>query len=310
MTSLQSRPWIPTFGGMTSLRSRPWIPTFGGMTSIGLWRLVAVSVVITGTPLSVSAQVSMSMRAQDLGINAAIGAATATVWSLARGRGFKRAVLQGLIGGATIGVGRQVAASPFSGSGFAGRELSAVGISALTSAGSDHTTLSFPVGPVELQLTDGKEFDWRVNATYAVAAVVNSVSRTTHIDPTLSLYSGTFVFRDNRETLHTSNGEARGSEFFGGIKIAKSAFTNSNGTPNVLYHENVHVLQDDYLAFAVANPIERSILNQTSIGRRITRHIDVGLLSLGFNGLANSIVPYNSRPWEREAYALTPRRNY
>jgi len=261
-------------------------------------------------PLPVSAQVGMNMRAQDVGINAAIGVVTATVWSIARGRGIKRAALQGLIGGATIGVARQVAASPFSGSGFAGRELSAVGISTITSAGSDHTRLSFPVGPVELQLIDGRSFDWRVNATYAVAAIRNSLSRSTHIDATLSLYSGTFVFRDTRETLHTSNGEARGSEFFGGIKIARSEFTNSNGTPNVLYHENVHVLQDDYLALAVANPIEKLVLDQTSIGRRITRHIDLGLLSLGFNGLANSLVPYASRPWEREAYALTPRHNY
>ncbi|MEO7041090.1 MAG: hypothetical protein ABI035_02400 [Gemmatimonadaceae bacterium] len=276
----------------------------------GTLKLIALSALLAGSALPVSAQVSTNTRTEDIGINAAIGAVTATVWSIARGRGFKRAVLQGLIGGATIGVARQVAASPFSGSGLVGRELSAVGISALTTAGSDHTTLSFPIGPVELQLTDGRSFDWRVNATYAVAAVRNSVSRTTHIDATLSLYSGTFVFRDNRETLHTSNGEARGSEFFGGIKIAKSAFANSQGTPNVLYHENVHVLQDDYLAFAIANPIEKLILDQTSIGRRITRHIDVGLLSLGLNGLANSLVPYASRPWEREAYALTPRHNY
>lgn len=276
----------------------------------GMLRLIAVSALLAGRAPPISAQVSMNTRAEDLGINAAVGAVTATVWSIARGRGVKRAALQGLIGGATIGVARQVAASPFSGSGFVGRELSAVGVSALKSAGSDHTTLSFPVGPVELQLTDGREFDWRVNATYAVAAVMNSVSRTTRIDATLSLYSGTFVFRDNRETLHTSNGEARGSEFFGGIKIAKSAFANSNGAPNVLYHENVHVLQDDYLAFAVANPIEKLVLDRVSIGRRITRHVDVGLLSLGLNGLANSLVPYDSRPWEREAYALTPRHNY
>ena len=278
--------------------------------TVGLSRLIAVGVFLACTALPVSAQVSTGMRVQDLGVNAAIGAVTATLRSVARGRGFKRAALQGLIGGATIGVARQVAASPFSGSGFVGRELSAVGLSALTSAGSDHTTLAFPVGPVELQLIDGRAFDWRVNATYAVAAARNSMSRTAHIDATLSLYSGTFVFRDNRETLHTSNGEARGSEFFGGIKIAKSAFANSNGTPNVLYHENVHVLQDDYLALSVANPIERLILERTSIGRRITRHIDVGLLSLGLNGLANSLVPYESRPWEREAYALTPRHNY
>jgi hypothetical protein len=110
--------------------------------------------------------------------------------------------------------------------------------------------------------------------------------------------------------LHTANGEARGSEFFGGISVAGDAFDQSGHTPNVLFHENVHVLQDDYLALAVADPIERAILNRTGTGRRITRHIDIGLLSLAFNGMANSLIPYDSRPWEREAYAVTPRHDY
>ena len=78
----------------------------------------------------------------------------------------------------------------------------------------------------------------------------------------------------------------------------------------MLFHENVHVLQDDFLADAVANPVESALLNRTEIGRRITRHIDLGLLSLPINGIANSLIPYTSRPWEREAYALTPRHNY
>ncbi|MEO7218008.1 MAG: hypothetical protein ABI026_07425 [Gemmatimonadaceae bacterium] len=261
--------------------------------------------------MSAYGQVSSGMRAQDLGINAAIGLATATVWSIARGRGVgTSAVWRGLVGGAAIGVGRQVAASPFGGSGFVGREISAAGISTVTSAGADHLKLSFPVGPVEIQLVDGRTFDWRVNATYAVAAVLNATGKSTRLDGPLSLSSGTFVFRATRATLHTSNGEASGSEFFGGIKLSKDAFHGSDGTPNVLYHENVHVLQDDFLALAVANPIERAVLSRVEIGRRVTRHIDVGLLSLAFNGLANNIVAYPSRPWEREAYALTPRHNY
>jgi hypothetical protein len=78
----------------------------------------------------------------------------------------------------------------------------------------------------------------------------------------------------------------------------------------VLFHENVHVLQDDYLANTVANPIERAVLERTEIGRRISRHVDIGLLSVPLNGLANGVVPYAARPWEREAYALTPRRDY
>jgi hypothetical protein len=251
------------------------------------------------------------MRAQDVGINAAIGLATASVWSIVRGHGVRKdAIWKGIAGGAATGIGRQVAASPFDGSGFIGREISAAGISAVTSAGSDHINFTFPVGPVEIQLLDGRRLDWRVNATYAVAAILNATGRSTRLDGRLSLSAGTFVFRDRHATLRTSNGEASGSEFFGGIKLASSAFDGSTGTPNVLFHENVHVLQDDFLAIAVANPIERAILNRVTIGKRITRHVDVGLLSLAFNGLANNMVPYPSRPWEREAYALTPRHAY
>jgi len=44
----------------------------------------------------VFAQVKTGVRAEDLGINAAIGLATASVWSLARGHGFKEAIWRGL----------------------------------------------------------------------------------------------------------------------------------------------------------------------------------------------------------------------
>lgn len=279
--------------------------------SLKLPAACAAAVLLMMRAVPADGQVSGGMRAQDIGINAAMGLATATVWSIARGRGVGTgAMWRGIAGGAAMGIGRQIAASPFDGSGFIGREVSAAGISAITSAGKDHFTWSFPIGPVELQLVDGRTFDWRVNATYTIAAVLNATGKRTQLDGPLSLSSGTFVFRDSRATFHTSSGEASGSEFFGGIKLSENAFEGANGTPNVLFHENVHVLQDDYLAFAVANPIERAILDRVKFGRRITRHIDVGLLSLGFNGLANNIVPYSSRPWEREAYALTLRHNY
>jgi hypothetical protein len=157
---------------------------------------------------------------------------------------------------------------------------------------------------------DGSAFDWRINATDAVAAVISATGKRTRLDARLSLSSGTFVFRSERGTFHTASGEATGSEFFESIKLASDAFDAQGRVPNVLFHENVHVLQDDYLANAVANPIERAVLGRTEIGRRISRHVDIGLLSVPLNGLANGVVPYAARPWEREAYALTPRHDY
>lgn len=260
------------------------------------------------------AQVSIGMRAQDVGINAAIGMVTATAWSLVRGHGFSDGLRQGaergLVGGAVIAAGRQIAASPFASSGFTGREVSAAGISLITSAGSEHVTLSFPVGPVSFALVDGRSFDWRINAVNTIAAVVNSASATNRIDARLSLSSGTLVFRGDRRTFHTSSGEATGSEAFASIKLAQDAFDGSGAAPRALFHENVHVLQDDFLTIAVTNPMERAAIDRSLLGRRISRHVDIGLLSVILTGTANGAIPYAARPWEREAYALTPMHNY
>lgn len=257
----------------------------------------------------VQAQVSIAMRAQDVGINAAIGLVTATSWSLVRGHGWTGGIRRGLTGGAIMAAGRQIAASPFDGSGFAGREVSAVGISLIRSTGNDRIPFSFPVGPLAFEITENRTFDWRVNATDAIAAMVRATHTGTRIDATLSLSSGTFVFRDRRQTFQTASGEADAAEFFESITLARSVFYGTSH-PNVLYHENVHVLQNDFLSDAVTTPIEIALLNRWSIGRRIARHVDPGILSIPVNVLANSLVKYHARPWEREAYALTPLHDY
>lgn len=275
-------------------------------TAMALW---------TGYATPGQCQVSAGARAQDFGINAAIGVVTAAAWSVARGRGLdglESALGYGLAGGLAMSAARQVAASPFNGSGFVGREISAAGISLITSSGSDHVTLSFPVGPVRIQLKDGRLFDWRVNAVDAGDAIVNLVRKETRLDPGLSLSSGTFVFRDTRDSFTTGDKgstEAIGEEELGNIKLAKDAFY-ARGEPRALYHENVHVLQEDYFSETLANPVERAILNKLHIGRLITRHVDLGVLSPQLEVLADAAIPYDARPWEREAYLLTPQHDY
>lgn len=274
--------------------------------------IAAASVTTLGYSSPSQCQVSVGMRAQDFGINAAIGVATAAAWSIVRGRGLTGALKYGLLGGVTMAAGRQVAASPFNGSGFVGREISAAGISLITASGSDHMTMSFPVGPVRIQVRAGGAVDWRVNATDAVDVIVNSVRSQTRLDPGLSLSSGTFVFRDARDTFTTGGEtsiEAIGEEELGNIKLARDAFYG-RGEPRALFHENVHVLQEDYLSEALANPIENAILSRLHVSKRITRHVDLGLLSSQVESLANAAIPYSARPWEREAYALTPQHDY
>ena len=93
------------------------------------------------------------------------------------------------------------------------------------------------------------------------------------------------------------------------IKLARDAFYG-RGEPRALFHENVHVLQEDYLSEALANPIENAILSRLHVSKRIMRHVDLGLLSSQVESLANAAIPYSARPWEREAYALTPQHDY
>ncbi len=288
--------------------------------NLNSWRTRRPSSLCIATAIAVSlgystaarCQVKAGMRVQDFGINAAIGVVTATAWSLVRGRGLMPGLRNGLIGGATIAAGRQVAASPFSGSGFVGRQISSAGISLITASGSDHMTMAFPIGPVRIQVKDGGAIDWRLNATDAVDAIANSVRSETRLDIGLSVSSGTFVFRDTRATFSTGGAtsvEAIGEEELGNIKLARDAFYRL-GEPRALYHENVHVLQEDYLSEAVANPIEHAILDRLHVSKRITRHIDLGILSSQIVFIANSAIPYSARPWEREAYALTPQHDY
>lgn len=279
-----------------------------------LMRLSAIAVLFAALAPILSSQVAPRVRAQNMAINVAIGAATSATWSALRGRGFSAGIRDGIAGGAVIAIGKQVAASPFEGSGFFGREMAAIGVSLITSAGREHVTFSLPIGPGAIRLTKGEAPDWRINAVNAIATVVDLTQRATHADVELSLSSGTFVFRSKRPTFHSGSGETNydilGTEYLSNIMLSKDAFTPSKRFPNVLYHENVHVLQEDFLDQAIANPIEDAILSRTRIGRRIVRHIDIGLLASQLKFIADYSVPYASRPWEREAYALTPLHNY
>ena len=271
--------------------------------------LAAISI---GYPEVAQCQVSAAMRAQDFGINAAIGLVTATAWSIVRGHGLTGGFKSGVIGGVAMAAGRQVAATAFNGSGLLGREVSAAGISLITSTGSDHFAMSFPVGPVRIQFSNGEGIDWRVNAFDAADAIVNIVGNHTRLDLGLSASSGTFVFRDIRDTFTTggtTSVEAIGEEELGNIKLARDAFY-APGAPHALYHENVHVLQDDYFSETVANPLERAILTRLHVSKRVTRHIDLGVLSSELELIGNSSIHYPARPWEREAYALTPQHDY
>ena len=95
----------------------------------------------------------------------------------------------------------------------------------------------------------------------------------------------------------------------GTIRLSRSAIDPYTGKVNVIYHENVHILQDDYFEEAIGLQAEREAIQHLPFGRRFLRHFDLGLTGPMLEG-AMSGIPYQSRPWEREAYSLTANLHY
>ncbi|MGI8508101.1 MAG: hypothetical protein ACR2MQ_02110 [Gemmatimonadaceae bacterium] len=230
--------------------------------------------------------------------------ATGAVWAAIRHRPAREGLTRGLLGGGVMSLGRQVAGTHRYGSGLAGREVSAVGIALTTSSGDSNTTVPVAVGPFTVIL--GRHtWDWRLNITNAIETIVVYRSANTRLDLGLTLSAGAPVFRDRRRNLRISTGTALGSEGAGVVLLARNAFARYTGDAPALYHESVHVLQEDYLNDAVALPMERGLLRRTSLGRRLALHFDVGLITPELYFLASPHIPYRSQPWEREAFALS-----
>jgi methyl coenzyme M reductase gamma subunit len=65
-------------------------------------------------------------------------------------------------------------------------------------------------------------------------------------------------------------------------------------------HERVHVLQLDQAFLLFTAPAEDWLMDRTRTTARIHRWVDPGVLTAALY-LPELLVPYNRRPWEREA---------
>jgi hypothetical protein len=104
-------------------------------------------------------------------------------------------------------------------------------------------------------------------------------------------------------------GDLGGSQEGGVVRFrAKTPYqiVDSDALRKLIGHEFVHVVQSDFAFNAVAEPIEKSILDPIPGGSFLHRYIDIGL-NVPLLSALNAIEPYNSRPWEREARTLSGR---
>jgi hypothetical protein len=269
--------------------------------------LAAVSVLALCTPRDVLAQLSTSARLSDVAANAAIGGIIAGARSLLRGGSVVRPVALGALGGGVQGLGRQVAASSFSGSGLVGREVSAVGISLTHWGATDSLVFFAPVGPVMLEIRPGAAQSLRARVSLFDLATLGTqiANRQSRFDLESSVSSGAPVFLRPQVDMPLDAQES-GFAQVGTIFLAREEPAQLRAF--ITRHESVHILQWDALSQLVALPLERTLVSRIPGGAWLEQYVDVGALApLGAYIVAKQI-QYEQQPWEREAYKLTSGR--
>jgi len=258
----------------------------------------------------ITAQVPAHARASNALVNVAIGGVAGALSATIHHRPVWTGLRRGAVGGLVIAAGKQLVDFRFQSAGFVGRELSGVGISLVAAGGDSAVRYLLPLGPATIVILPDRDVDWRLNVTEAISTVGLMTSPNTRLDLSRSLQAGAPVYRDRRWHFgEASKVELAGAEGLGTIRLAPDALGPSRRLrASVLAHETIHVLQEDFANDVIGLPIERGLLQQTQLGRRFARHLDVGLLVPALAQLIAPEIAYRHQPWEQEAYSLTGRK--
>jgi hypothetical protein len=246
-----------------------------------------------------------------LGVNALLGGATAGARAWARGGSFPGGFARGAAGGALVYAGKRVAAEPFDGAGALGRPLAAVGSSVVYNAGAGRGMLSrvmLPVGPLHLYLEPRGRAPVRVklDAAAVIAATYAASRPGSRLDAGKSLSSAAIVFRRRG----AANGRVQGEQAAGVLTVLHPDFSGEIDTVQIrriTAHERVHALQYDQGFLLWGAPIEAWVAEQSPAVRAIHRYVDFGF-NVPVQHAVGLVIPYTSRPWEREAYFLSRTR--
>lgn len=137
-----------------------------------------------------------------IALNAALGAGTAAVVALITRKPVVKAAALGAAGGSVTYVGKTLATRDFSGAGFMGRQIGAVGASLTRDAVEGHEPFQrfiLPLGIARLHVDAGAEQRVRVRADLAaIIASLSAIAGGGDLDFKRSLSKGTPVFHVTR----------------------------------------------------------------------------------------------------------------
>lgn len=249
--------------------------------------------------------------------NAVIGGLTGGVLQKLKGGSFADGFARGALGGSVIYAGKRVAAQRFWAAGLLGREINAVGASVVRNAADGEATfgrLFLPLGPLPLRamlaIRNGVRVQPQIDLAGAGLVVWGLLGSDLTLNLGRSVSSGAPVFEARDRWLSDADHGVRG------LAVARSVFLGDPhlivgpevSTDDVLAHERVHVLQQDFVLTAWGDPFAGLALRRFGAGRRIDRYVTLD--ALGWVVGAVSHLTYGTDrqerfPTELEARFLT-----
>lgn len=244
--------------------------------------------------------------------NALLGGLTAGAVRELRGGSFSDGFAAGALGGAIAYGGRRLAAQPFTGAGFAGRQAAAVGSSMVRNSAALRPVLShvvLPLGPVLLDVRLDRRprvLNARLDLATTGWILAGIADDRVHFMLDESLSAGAPVFHAPRHRLRGSDDFSLASTFRGLIILGRDAAPQWE---SVLAHERAHILQMDFVRELWSTPIEQAVLSRVPGGTRLLRHAELNVTWPLFQHLLVQAFGWSweERPWEIEADFLQNR---
>jgi len=284
-----------------------------GAARVGRRVVVGLAVVALVVPVSAgrAAQTTLPDDVKVLSANVLLGGLTCGIAALFRGEPFLEAFEEGALGGSLQYVGKRLMTLRIPGAGLAGRMVGATGASVVRNGaegGEPFDLVVLPFGPLMLHWSTspdsgGVEPKLHVGRTIFLARLLLNEDLRLDWGETLSAGAPVFVARD-RVLQSQAQRPLAGVELWGALAISDTDLLPPIDEREILAHERVHVVQDDFLSIAWSDPLEDRLLEGLSFGDVVVRHADLGVVYMGIAGVLMALFPYELRPWEIEAYYM------
>ncbi|HEX7050045.1 MAG TPA: hypothetical protein VF188_07600 [Longimicrobiales bacterium] len=273
--------------------------------------LVALVCGMAWWPSSVAAQATYNGDIAVLGANVLVGGLTSAVGAWLSGAPVVEALGKGVAGGSVQYLGKRLVTVDAPGAGLAGRLVAAAGASMVRNGVAGRDLLAefvFPLGPVTLYwktVPDSGSVRARVHLGRTIFLARMLAKDDLELDWSETLSSGAPVLHAPGEVIEGEDGVGIGGlELWGTVALSDPMLLPMDDSGRMLAHERVHVLQDDFLNVVWGDPLDDWLLERVPGGGFVGRYVDLGIAYIGAAAAMTAAVPYEERPWEREAAYL------